>query len=101
VSQRSPFFLGLLGKYCAEAKQTQKAGALLAELDGLTTSIYVPPHAFAYIHVGLGDYDRALDWQERACEDGASPFNYFSPAIEKLHSLPRHKEHLRRMGLDL
>jgi len=101
VSQRSPFFLGLLGKYCAEAKQTQKAVALLAELDGLTTSIYVPPHAFAYIRVGLGDYDRALDWQERACEDGASPFNYFSPAIEKLHPLPRHKEHLRRMGLDI
>jgi len=40
-----------------------------------------------------------LDWQAKAYDDGASPFNYFSPLIENLQSDPRHSAEVQRMQL--
>jgi hypothetical protein len=45
----------------------------------------------------LNEIDRALEWEARAYDDGASPFNYYSPLIENLHRDPRHVVEVRRM----
>lgn len=105
-SNRAPFYVGLLGNFYARAGRIQEAHAVLAELhdraakaetaEGAT--VYVPPHACAYVHAGLGDLDAAFAWQRRARDDGASPFNYFSPVIECMHADPRHEADLRSMG---
>ena len=47
---------------------------------------------------GLDELDAAFDWQARACDHGASPFNYFSPVIENMHGDPRHVADMFRMG---
>jgi hypothetical protein len=57
----------------------------------------VPPHCYVYIYAGLQDFDRAFEWQEQACKDGAPPYYFLSPAIDCLHSDERHKQHLERM----
>ena len=36
----------------------------------------MPPQCYVYIYAGLGERERALAYQEKAYEDGASPFNY-------------------------
>lgn len=105
-SNRAPFYVGLLGNFYARAGRTADAHAVLAELHDRATKaqtaagphVYVPPHAFAYVHAGLGDLDAAFEWQRRAHADGAAPFNYFSPVIECMHADPRHEADLRSMG---
>jgi serine/threonine-protein kinase len=98
MSNRAPFYIGLLGNFYARAGRVEAARALLRELEANAASGYIPPHAYAYIHAGLGDLDRAFEWQDRANADGAAPFNYFSPVIEVMQCDPRHAEDLRERG---
>ena len=99
MSGRAPFYLAVLGHYYARSGATDKVRELVEELEGIADQRYVPPHCFAYIHAGSNDIDRALEWQAKAYDDGASPFNYYSPLIENLHADPRHTTELRRMAL--
>ena len=48
---------------------------------------YVPPQCYVFIYAGLGEREQALDYQEKAYEDGASPFNYLTPSIRELYAL--------------
>jgi len=98
MSERAPYYLGLLGNFYARAGERQRADDLLAELARLKSTRYVPPHAFAYIYAGLRDIDRAVEWEAKAYEDGAPPFNYVSHVIDNLHDDPRHIAELRRLG---
>ena len=99
MSNRAPFYLGVLGHYYARNGATDKVSEVVEELERLAGQRYVPPHCLAYIYAGLNDLDRAFEWQAKAYDDGAPPFYYFSPLIENLHADPRHTAELRRMGL--
>jgi hypothetical protein len=64
--------------------------------------MYVPPQCYVYLYAGLGDRTRALEYQEQAYRDGASPFNYLAPNIRELYALdPQHKKRLEQMRLVL
>jgi serine/threonine-protein kinase len=98
MSGRAPFYLGLQGLLYGEMGDVSEVNEIIAELDRLReTGRYVPPHCYVYIYAGLCDYDRAFEWQEKACEDGAPPHYFLSPAIDCLHADPRHQAHLARM----
>jgi eukaryotic-like serine/threonine-protein kinase len=97
LSGRAPFYLALLGQVHAETGGHDQARAIIAELEARAATSYVAPHCFVYIHASLGDKDRAFEWQERACTDGAPPFYFLSPAIASLFDDPRHAAHLARM----
>jgi serine/threonine-protein kinase len=99
MSAREPFYLGVLGHYLARNGESDKVHDILEELAGLANTRYVPPHCQVYIYAGANDLDRAFEWQAKAYDNGASPFYYFSPLIENLHADPRHRAHLRQMGL--
>ena len=99
ISGGAPFYLGILGHYYARSGATDKVRQIVEQLDHLAGHRYVPPHCFAFIHAGSNEIDRALDWQAKAYDDGASPFNYFSPLIENLQSDPRHSAEVQRMQL--
>jgi TolB-like protein/Flp pilus assembly protein TadD len=99
MSGGAPFYLGILGHYYARIGATDKVRQIVAQLDQLGGHRYVPPHCFAYIHAGLNEINRALEWQAKAYDDGASPFNYFSPLIENVQRDPRHSAEVQRMQL--
>ena len=99
ISGGAPFYLGILGHYYARSGATDKVRQIVEQLEHLAGHRYVPPHCFAFIHAGSNEIDRALDWQAKAYDDGASPFNYFSPLIENLQSDPRHSAEVQRMQL--
>jgi tetratricopeptide (TPR) repeat protein len=99
MSAREPFYLGVLAHYLARNGERDKVQSILEELAALAETRYVPPHCQVYIYAGANDLDRAFEWQAKAYDDGASPFYYFSPLIENLHADPRHRAHLRQMGL--
>jgi tetratricopeptide (TPR) repeat protein len=99
MSDRAPFYLGLLGHYCARAGDRERAEAILAELKEVSSRKYVPPHCMVYIYAGAGDLDHGVRVAREAHDDGASPFNYFSPVVDNVQRDPRHPAELRRMGL--
>jgi TolB-like protein/Tfp pilus assembly protein PilF len=102
LGHRAPHYLGLLGKSYGEAGLYDKARAIIAELDDLSTRIYVAPHCYVYVLHGIGERAKALDYQEQAYLDGAPPINYFTPFIRHLFSLdPRNRDRLRQMRLNL
>lgn len=102
LTNQMPYFLGLLGHCYGLAGMRTKAMALLTLLDQQARERYVPPQCYVFIHAGLGSREQALEFQERAYEDGASPFNYLAPYIRPLYALdPRHKERLAQMRLTI
>ena len=79
-----------------------EAHRLLDELNQSAPDVYVPSQCYVFIYAGLGERERALEYQERAYEDGASPFNYLTPFIRPLYALsPHHKKRLEQMRLAL
>ena len=102
LSHRAPFYLGILGRCYGEFGMRTEALALIEELGRQTPDTYVPPQCYVFIYAGLGERERALQYQEKAYEDGASPFNYLSPCIRALYALsPNHKKRLEQMRLVL
>jgi TolB-like protein/Tfp pilus assembly protein PilF len=100
LAQRAPFYLGILGRCYGEFGMRAEALSLIDELDHHAPDTYVPPQCYVFIYAGLGERARALEYQEKAYEDGASPFNYLSPCIRALYALsPDHKKRLEQMRL--
>jgi serine/threonine-protein kinase len=98
MSGRAPFYLGMLGHYCARLGALERVQQILAELEAMRTERYVPPHCATYIFAALNDLGRAFESQARAEDDGASPFYYVSPLLANLQRDPRHTEQMRRLG---
>ena len=61
-----------------------EALGLIEELNHLGPDTYVAPQCYVYIYAGLGEKEHAMEYQEKAYEDGASPFNYLTPFIRRL-----------------
>jgi len=102
LSNRIPFYLGLLGLCYGESGMRDEAFGLVPELDRQARETYVPPQAYVFIYKGLGERERALKYQEKAYADGASPFNYLTPSVRDLYALdPHHKKRLEQMRLSL
>jgi eukaryotic-like serine/threonine-protein kinase len=98
MSGRAPFYLGVLGHYYARSGAIAEVREIVQEFESLADRRYVPPHCFVYIHAALNELDRAFEWQAKVYDDGASPFNYYSPLIENLQADPRHAADVRRMA---
>ena len=102
LTRRTPFYLGLLGYCYGELGMRDEALKLIDELGHQPPDTYVAPQCYVFIYAGLGERDRALQYQEKAYEDGASPFNYLTPFIRRVYALsPHHKKRLEQMRLVL
>jgi tetratricopeptide (TPR) repeat protein len=58
--------ISLRGYILAKAGRRGEAEQVLSTLETISHERYVPPYAFALIHVGLGHNERALDWLQHA-----------------------------------
>ena len=97
---RMPFYLGILGLCYGKCGLREQALGLIDELTLRAREDYVPPQAYVFIYAGLGERSQALVHQERAYEDGASPFNYLTPTVREFYALdPQHKRRLEQMRL--
>lgn len=102
LADRAPFYLGLLGLCYGEFGMREEALALVKELNRQALDTYVPSQCYVFIYAGLGEREKALDYQEKAYEDGASPFNYLNPNVRPLYALdPHHQKRLEQMRLIL
>jgi len=79
-----------------------EAMQVLTDLDGLSRKRYVSPYVQAYVYLGLGQNDTALEWLERACEerDGNMPVLNVDQAFDPLRNEPCFQAMLKKVGLD-
>ena len=101
LSPESTMFLGQLGQAYAIAGKVGEAREVLQRLHELAGQRYVPPYHFAYVHAGLGEEDKAIDWLERAYQERAGAVWGIrgSFLFTSLRSHPRFTALLRMMNL--
>jgi len=100
LSNDALFFKGWLGYAYATAGMPEKARAILDELRACEDSQYVSPLSLAWIHVGLGENEYALDRLAQAVAEGTPyMFNIHQVALyDPLRSDPRFAELASQVG---
>jgi len=90
-----------LGYVLARAGAEAEPRTLLGELTARAQQEYVSAVAFAVLHLGLGEHDRALDWIERAREERRGWVAYLAvnPLLDPVRTEPRFRELVRSMNL--
>jgi adenylate cyclase len=85
------WYQGLLGYAYAISGDRPKAEQMLRELEELAKHQYVNSSAFADIHLGLGEKEKALDWLEKSYQDQESACWYLKvdPIYDSVRNEPR------------
>jgi TolB-like protein/Tfp pilus assembly protein PilF len=85
---------GLFGRF-EEARQ------VLGDLEALARVQYVSPYHLAYVHTGLGELDRAMDFLEQAYDERAGSLYGVKGSFlfEPLRAHPRFRALLAKMNL--
>jgi len=101
LSRRNPIFLSSLGYAYARSGPTDQARTILAELEALADSQYVPATAIARVYVGLDDKPAAHAWIEKAYleHDIDLVFQAADVGLEALRSDPGFHDVFSRVGL--
>ena len=82
------------------AGRRAEAESILAELEQMAQTIYVPAAELARIHLALGDVDGALDLLTQGLADRSPHIsNLNDPRWDALRDQPRFREILRQVGL--
>ena len=102
ASPENTMWLGQLGQAHALVGDVAAARGILKQLEDRAKTGYVSPYHFAYVHVGLGDNERALDWLERAVAGRTGPAYSIKGSflLSPLREHPRFRALLEQMNLD-
>jgi tetratricopeptide (TPR) repeat protein len=92
---------GLAITYAMTGRHNE-ARRILGELLKVTENKYVAGEEIASVYVALGEKEEAFKWLNRACQDhgGAIHAIPIRPVFKALHTDPRFREIVRRIGLD-
>ena len=101
ISGPDVYVEGLRGYARASAGDVIEARKILENLTQQPSHRYVPPYSIALIYIGLGDFDHAVEWLNKAYEDRCMYLVYVKadPLLDPLRSDPRFVRLLSRMGL--
>jgi serine/threonine-protein kinase len=97
-----PSILAAMGQVYAVGGETDRAREILRQLEQMRAQSHVPSTAFAVVHLGLGEPERALEWLENASrlhECSLTSINVH-PIYNPLRGEPRFQELLRKMGFE-
>ena len=99
ISTSDPVIVAELGYCLVQAGNETEARNLLREIDEQQRE-EIAPMTPALVHVGLGEYDEAFEWLERAYDARATllPSVLSDPRYAQVRSDPRFADLLRRMG---
>jgi len=102
VSPANTMWLGQLGEAYAMAGNAEKAREILRDLEERAKTAFVSPYHIAYVHVGLGDFDLAMDLLERAVAERTGPVYSIKGSflLKPLHSHRRFRALLQQMKLE-
>ena len=94
------YTLATLGLVLGRAGKADAARRVLADLERQAADGYVSPVAFATIHLGLGEWGRALPWLERAYDERRGWMAYLrvNPVLDAVRQEPEFEALVRRMN---
>ena len=86
-----PNILAAMGQVYALGGEPDRAREMLARLERMARTAYIPSTAFAIVHLGLGEHERALYWLEQglAVHDPPLAALYTHPVYDPLRAHPR------------
>jgi serine/threonine-protein kinase len=95
LSDRAPIFLSGLGYTYGIAGKHEQARQILAELQKADQSL---PYHLAIVYLGLGEYEQAIDWLEKAFESrsGYMAYLHHGPKFDPLRNNKRFINLLQR-----
>jgi Tfp pilus assembly protein PilF len=93
--------LASLGYAYALSGEKEKAQTLIRTLEDESRQQYIAPYFLAMVYTGLGDKDHAFAWLEKACDERSwyATGLRLDPKFGPMHSDPRFRDLLRRVGL--
>ena len=96
-----PNILSALGQAHAMNEDFGMALHYLNLLESIARSQYVSSTCYALVHIGLGEFGKALDWLERGCENHDLPITNLKvhPGYAPLREEPRFQELLKKIRL--
>jgi len=102
LSHRRPFFLGLLGHVFGISGNKSKARKILEELVKRSKQEYVGPLLFAWLYLGLGDNEQAIEWFEKAFNEGQGPYHIFlgDSVYDGIRSTTQFRKILKEIGIE-
>ncbi|NOR19073.1 MAG: tetratricopeptide repeat protein, partial [Xanthomonadales bacterium] len=97
LSNRALLYLSALGHAYGMAGMNDEALQILEELQ---RAVYPSPYNLAIVHLGLGHYEQAIDWLEKAYEAHNSHLVYINrgPKFDPLRDNERFTKLLERIG---
>jgi predicted Zn-dependent protease len=96
----SPYFLEYVGFIYARSGDETNARKCLAELEDWKTRGYAVRTGIAQVHLGLREYDLALDELNEALTQGDTVSGLLKdPTLDDLRPLPRFQSLLQKAGL--
>jgi eukaryotic-like serine/threonine-protein kinase len=101
LSGGSPLMRAALAHSCGKAGRADEARRVLDELTELANCKYVAPYFVAGVHIGLGDYDRAIEYLEKSYEEHSHWLIYLhiDPSMDELRGDPRFQRLVMNVGL--
>ncbi|HKR08664.1 MAG TPA: tetratricopeptide repeat protein [Gemmatimonadaceae bacterium] len=102
ASPGNTLWLGQLGQACAMAGDKARARDIVRQLEEYARDKFVSPYHFAYVYIGLGEPDRALDYLEKAVMQRTGPAYTIKSSflLTPLQNHPRFHALLREMKLE-
>jgi tetratricopeptide (TPR) repeat protein len=102
LSGGAPFTLGYLAYANGRGGRADEARALLERASEAAKVGYIPPSTFAFGYIGLGDWNAAFEWLDRAIE-GRDPL--IMPIktyafLDPVRGDPRYRALLHKMNLE-
>ncbi len=95
-----PQIQALLGRAYAETGKTEQARAILRKLEEMGRQHYVRTYLFAVLYTGLGEKGKAMDYLEKAYDNGESPDALWlkvDPIFDPLREEPRFRQIVAKM----
>ena len=101
VAPDSTLWLSQLAEAYGLNGEKGKARDILRQVKELSRTTYVSPYQYVYVYTGLGEYDRALDFLERAVAERGGPAYAIKGSflLKPLREHPRFQALLRQMHL--
>jgi Flp pilus assembly protein TadD len=101
LEKGDPNAIVLFGNACARAGRAEDARRALGQLEELARTQYVDSFAFAFLHVGMGQKEKALDALEKAYEERSPRLVFLKVmrAFEPLRSERRFQSLVSRLRI--
>ena len=101
LSEDEPAVLGWMGLTLASDKRADEAREVLMRLRAMAVARYVPPTSFAWVHLGLGEFDEVFRWLDLAvdeCDQFLMPIKSYA-FLDTIRNDPRFPGLLEKMHL--